>query len=514
MLHRALRWPVPPEHLEVDTRTASPADPEVESRTCPAARRSTRASPALACARRPSEMTAFLPTRGCVAASMLAVCLLLPHTCAGAGDIDAGEPSHREPTQVVGDPELGCEAQAAYAFGLKIQHAVRQRDVAAFFALVDGELDRGPMRKDAETRSFDDLFPESWTRATLASEPPCRPTGWRGFMLANGRVWYRGPPFRVFAVNGWIEDKRAPVAPQWTIEGKTLSAECFVYEWDSSDNFEAFAERYKIDIGDLSRHPGRYLGDPIDLLEPVALVDIEVTLWRSVDECGVDRALTGERMSGGQYTVLATAPTKSCRGLAPDLPGECLGARLVKIADHQGSGSLIRYGVYGAFVMDDGETLVFPLRTFPTLNRAWNFVDDHAAPLDRGTDRRAPDRSSANDEADGTSAPPDSRLIARSARRGRWGERTRHSSGNPVRDETVQWHSTRRASLKRGSGEERTPQAAHPAMAPMREKSPERRETHPRTYGFRKLVDLMENSGQFEVKRNEVPVRARMKHLQ
>ena len=51
-------------------------------------------------------------------------------------------------------------------------------------------------------------------------------------------------------------------------------------------------------------------------------------------------------------------------------------------------------------------------------------------------------------------------------------------------------------------------------MAPMREKSPERRETHPRTYGFRKLVDLMENSGQFEVKRNEVPVRARMKHLQ
>ena len=39
-------------------------------------------------------------------------------------------------------------------------------------------------------------------------------------------------------------------------------------------------------------------------------------------------------------------------------------------------------------------------------------------------------------------------------------------------------------------------------------------EFDPRTYGFRKLVDLMENSGQFEVKRNEVPVRARMKRLQ
>ena len=39
-------------------------------------------------------------------------------------------------------------------------------------------------------------------------------------------------------------------------------------------------------------------------------------------------------------------------------------------------------------------------------------------------------------------------------------------------------------------------------------------EFDPRTYGFRKLVDLMEKTGQFEVKRNEVPVRARMKRLQ
>ena len=39
-------------------------------------------------------------------------------------------------------------------------------------------------------------------------------------------------------------------------------------------------------------------------------------------------------------------------------------------------------------------------------------------------------------------------------------------------------------------------------------------EFDPRTYGFRKLVDLMEHTGQFQVKRNEVPVRARMRRLQ
>ena len=39
-------------------------------------------------------------------------------------------------------------------------------------------------------------------------------------------------------------------------------------------------------------------------------------------------------------------------------------------------------------------------------------------------------------------------------------------------------------------------------------------EFDPRTYGCAKLVDLMEKTGQFEVKRNEIPVRARMKRLQ
>ena len=36
-------------------------------------------------------------------------------------------------------------------------------------------------------------------------------------------------------------------------------------------------------------------------------------------------------------------------------------------------------------------------------------------------------------------------------------------------------------------------------------------EFDPRTYGCAKLVDLLEKTGQFQVKRNEVPVRARMK---
>ena len=39
-------------------------------------------------------------------------------------------------------------------------------------------------------------------------------------------------------------------------------------------------------------------------------------------------------------------------------------------------------------------------------------------------------------------------------------------------------------------------------------------EFDPRTYGCAKPVDLVEKTGQFQVKRNEIPVRARMKRLQ
>ena len=31
---------------------------------------------------------------------------------------------------------------------------------------------------------------------------------------------------------------------KWKYEGKYLTAECFVYEWVSSDNFEEFYDRY------------------------------------------------------------------------------------------------------------------------------------------------------------------------------------------------------------------------------------------------------------------------------
>ena len=103
---------------------------------------------------------------------------------------------------------------AAHQFGLKIQDAVRERDLAAFFALVDGELKRGPSRGSVQGKAFREVFSDAWREAILQQPPPCEPMGWRGFMFGNGELWYR--PGQVFALNCWApegaaDDASAPV---------------------------------------------------------------------------------------------------------------------------------------------------------------------------------------------------------------------------------------------------------------------------------------------------------------
>ena len=73
--------------------------------------------------------------------------------------------------------QWGYDPEEAYAFGLKIQDAVRKRDLPKFFSLVDGELDYGPRRKYVENKAFHEVFPDSWRAAILKDEPPCTPFG-------------------------------------------------------------------------------------------------------------------------------------------------------------------------------------------------------------------------------------------------------------------------------------------------------------------------------------------------
>ena len=275
-----------------------------------------------------------------------------------------------------------AEAAEAYAFGLKIQDAVRVRDLDAFFALVEGELQRGPRRREAEGKAFNEVFPESWREAVLAAAPDCAPVGGRGHMLGQGSVWYR--PGGVFAVNGWLVQATPPKLDSWRFDSYFLPPSCFVYQSLSGDVFEDFAKQHSIAdnrsdpaFADFERNPGRYLGGSVSSFDGGY-----PSLWRHVDGCGQEAGqLTAvtRGIKGEGYVQLADVPRNLCQSLAPDLPGECLQSRLLhRFSQIEGSmGQHGVHGIYGLFRMEDGAKIVFPLKYFDSENLAKNFLDDY-----------------------------------------------------------------------------------------------------------------------------------------
>ena len=273
---------------------------------------------------------------------------------------------------------------AAYRFGLQIQNAVRARDLAAFFSLVDGELERGPRRKHAEGKAFHELFSAAWREEILQTKPACDPVGWRGFMLGNGSLWYRSD--HVFAVNGWAPEVLPAVPEVWQADGKLLSPRCFAYQSPSGDLFESYAHRFSIakdrftpEFADFERNPGKYFGTPILPFHRDA-----PSLWRYLDDCAeaadASQAKNAAHTRGEaeRYEVLAGIAPERCQSLAPELPGECLAARLLhRFSLGDGSMSVWgTHGIYGLFRMEDGARILFPLKYFDSENLARNFLDD------------------------------------------------------------------------------------------------------------------------------------------
>ena len=326
----------------------------------------------------------------CAATVMIATSLLFLATyrdAAGSGD---KRPLHCGDAYAQYEKYWKYDAEEAYAFGQKIKDTVRQRDLVAFFSLVDGELDNGPRRIYIDNKSFSDIFPESWRAKILKSEPECTPVGWRGFMLAHGLIWYRSSPFRIIAVNGWVKEKFPPVPVGWKVDGKILSPRCFAYEWSSSDNFEEFQEQFGIrDFRDFRHNTGKYFGDPIYPFEPILFYGERISLWRNVIDCAVDvdGLLIEDKMvkfppNGDEpwrkyeYGLLSEISNNLCRELAPNLPGKCVKSYLVGIFRPGGSMSFVSLYIYGLFELGDGGKIVFPLKYFDTLNSARNFLDN------------------------------------------------------------------------------------------------------------------------------------------
>ena len=300
----------------------------------------------------------------------------------------------------------------AYTFGIRIKHLVTNRDLAGLFDLVEGELQNGPRRSFIENRTFDQVFTEEWRTLVLESEAPCQPVGWRGFMLGHGMIWFQfgsdsSEVWHVFAINGAAEEDHelAPADPAWRVEGRIVPHQCFVKEWLSSDNIKAYAKTFRIaDYEDFSKNTGQYFGREIDRLDPINAPrgddrSEKVQLAALLDVCGsIDDGLLGssrsppavdedhvstevcygeDRCGRDAYRLLAPISQSECRNLAPHLPGQCEHAYLVRIEDYTGGsmGPVVRFNIYGLFILDDARKAIVPLINFDNENEARNFVD-------------------------------------------------------------------------------------------------------------------------------------------
>ncbi|WP_373086472.1 hypothetical protein [Sneathiella sp.] len=295
------------------------------------------------------------------------------------------------------------DPEEAYAFGRKIQALLTAKDLDALFGLVDGELILGPRKRFVATQSFDEVFDADWVKAVLADTPSCQPVGWRGFMLANGRIWFHREQgeWHIFSMNGVAveaQDESLPIG--WRVENELLPFECFYYDSFATDRARELMDQYDIsDLDDFLANPGKYIGGKIPLSSNITPswckdntcknngFDDKIELVHPLSECRktadaltiLDRLVW--RQMGAvsyQYEVIGKLNAMQCQTLAPDLVARCEESYLIAIGDYSGGtiGWLMQYTFYGLFRRDDGARYIVPLKSFDNRNEALNHLED------------------------------------------------------------------------------------------------------------------------------------------
>ncbi len=309
----------------------------------------------------------------------------------------------------------GVDVPEAQTFAQEIIQLVRNRNLQGLFSLVDGELTTGPRKKFALSKGFSFVFPEQWRSAILAEPLSCRSVGERGFMLADGKLWFekRDGKWQIIAINGaHQEDVPAAGLPAgWQTTRGLIPPQCFVRLWISGDNFDEFENKYLIDDReDFKANPGLYLGKIIPLNAQVSPSWNDgpgqsqyqrLVLAAPLQQCfsgtlvngelgqkaNLDLEVNGQSVmaehcdsqglcSKYEYRLLASIPPKQCRQYAPSLKAECRDSFLVEVGRDSGgsAGWIYQYIIYGLFSNHNKADYLVPLRIFWNRNQALDHV--------------------------------------------------------------------------------------------------------------------------------------------
>ena len=311
---------------------------------------------------------------------------LSPPSYAEKDDVDADyipcTKSDYEHAEGVYDPK------EAYEFGLKIQNAVASEDISALFSLVDDELTYGPRKSFAISTPFDELFEPDFKARIERGKPDCR-IGSRGFSIGLGAVWYdlyADGSYHIFSIpDTKQEDVKGIKSVGWPYNGTVLPSKCFSEQWDSSDNYEEYAEQFGItDFDDFTTNMGKYFGREITDLKPIPAWGSTVSLIRSFDSCITTDSQQPEIRDGYvwynedySFRVIGQIPSESCNDLAPHLNNTCSEAFVVQSNSFGGSrGVFRRFYAYGLFELPELGPSIVPLKNLRTLNKSLRWLDD------------------------------------------------------------------------------------------------------------------------------------------
>lgn len=287
-----------------------------------------------------------------------------------------------------------CNLEQGYNFGLKIQNAIRSRDLQLLFSFINGELQFGHLRKKyIKNKKFNEVFSEDWRKAVLDTMPSCEPLGYRGFLLGNGSIWYDynsdNQVWHIITINGAINGELPnKKSGKWRIDDQILGTKCFVYEWGSGENFEEFAKKYNLKRdqkhNDLN-NVGLYFGIKIPLEDSFDFNHNNLSLTTDIEDCTVKK-LTKEgtypynyycnACENDSYRIVDNIPQRFCKQLAPHIYDQCKSMKLISIHQKGGSMRFENIGIYGHFKLKDNKSVILPLKYFNSINDAKNFIDD------------------------------------------------------------------------------------------------------------------------------------------
>jgi uncharacterized protein YecT (DUF1311 family) len=262
----------------------------------------------------------------------------------------------------------------AYKFSLKIKEAFGNKDLVALYNLVDGDPVYGPRRAYALSKKFDELFPQESIDNVLKYDIDCRTTMDKPFNL-DGIFFHLYPDsLGIYSITNANDEPTLESKP-WVIDGAILSADCFEYEWMSSDNFEEYEERYNIDnVNYFRESPGEFFGREIkDFREFEASYGSMIGLVKPVGSCKAEADYFVEDEYGDfPYFLQKSVAPEECTKLAPNLginSQECF------VVEQKRRQATVGVGIYGIFDLPRLGKSVVPLKLFWSLNAALNFLE-------------------------------------------------------------------------------------------------------------------------------------------